>query len=238
MYIKGANFRNFQILRICYARAERKKGAKMPASKTFWNKIARKYAADPIADPAGYQRTLDHVRALLPADARVLELGCGTGSTALLLAEGTGPYLATDFSTEMIAIAQEKLAATPRPNLRLEVASATELADRGQVHDAVLGFNYLHLVDDLPATLAAIHALLPPSGLFVSKTACLAQMNPLIRLAVPVMQWIGKAPHVNILSDTSLQQAIRAAGFHVEGCEYHGSGRKDARAVIVARKPG
>ena len=35
---------------------------------------------------------------------------------------------------------------------------------------------------------------LKPGGLFISKTTCLAEMTSLIRLAVPVMRVIGKAP--------------------------------------------
>ena len=52
----------------------------------FWDRIARKYAADPIADAAGYEATLRRVQALLSANQDVLEIGCGTGTTALRLA--------------------------------------------------------------------------------------------------------------------------------------------------------
>jgi methylase of polypeptide subunit release factors len=67
----------------------------------------------PISDRPGYERTIARVRGLLGSDDRVLELGCGTGSTALLLAGGTASYLATDFSAGMIGIAEEKLALRP-----------------------------------------------------------------------------------------------------------------------------
>ena len=81
----------------------------------FWDKVARKYAANAIADIAGYEATLQRVRALLAPDQSVLEIGCGTGTTALRLASATRQMLATDVSTEMIAIAREKLAALPLP---------------------------------------------------------------------------------------------------------------------------
>ena len=194
----------------------------MVANVEFWNRIARKYAADPISDQAGYERTIARVRGLLGSDDRVLELGCGTGSTALLLAGGTGGYLATDFSAGMIAIAEEKLAASPIAQLSFRVATAEDLVAQGAPFDAVLGVNYLHLVADLPGTLAAISELLAPGGLFISKTACLRDMNPLIRLAIPLMQLIGKAPHVTVFSATALQEAIRNAGFGIDACEYHG----------------
>jgi len=208
----------------------------MVANVEFWNRIARKYAADPISDQAGYERTITRVRGLLGRDDRVLELGCGTGSTALLLAGGTESYLATDFSAGMIGIVEEKLAASPVTRLSFRVVAAEDLVGQGASYDAVLGFNYLHLVADLPGTLAAIRALLAPGGLFISKTACLRDMNPLIRLGIPLMQLIGKAPHVNVFSATALQDAISKAGFEIVAFEYHGSTRKDARPVIVARK--
>lgn len=210
----------------------------MAADAAFWNRIARKYAADPIADMAGYERTIARVRALLGPGDRVLELGCGTGTTALRLADAAASYLATDYAAGMIAIAEERLAAAPLAPLRFRVATAEGLAGREPPFDAVLGFNYLHLVADLPATLAAIRALLVPGGLFVSKTACLRDMNPLIRVALPLMQLVGKAPHVNVVSAPELAAAVQAAGFDIVSREYHGSGRRDARLVIVARRGG
>jgi ubiquinone/menaquinone biosynthesis C-methylase UbiE len=205
------------------------------ADAEFWNREANKYAASRIADEGGYERTLERVRGLLGSNDRVLELGCGTGSTALRLAGGTATYVATDFSETMIAIAREKLAGAPIPQLSFRVAAARSLAG-DERYDAVLGFNYLHLVDDLDGTLSAIHDLVEPGGLFVSKTACLADMNPLIRLAIPLMQRFGKAPHVNVFSEVALKQAIHRAGFSIVACEHHATKGKDRRPVIVARK--
>jgi hypothetical protein len=41
----------------------------------FWDRIARQYAADPIADPAGYEATLARVQGLLSVEHDVLEIG-------------------------------------------------------------------------------------------------------------------------------------------------------------------
>ena len=46
---------------------------------------------------AGYERTLRRTGELLAKSDHVLELGCGTGSTALRLAAGVASYLGTDF---------------------------------------------------------------------------------------------------------------------------------------------
>ena len=73
------------------------------AKARFWDRIAPKYATDPIADLAGYEATLQRVQGLLSPQHDVLEIGCGTGSTALRLAPFTRSLLATDVSSQMIA---------------------------------------------------------------------------------------------------------------------------------------
>lgn len=211
----------------------------MTADVAFWTKTAPKYAADPIADPAGYERTLARVAELLKPEHRVLEFGCGTGSTALRLAPLVRAYRATDLAPGMIAIAEGKRAANPCDNLSFAVATAQSLsASEEGAWDIVLGFNWLHLVPDLPAALRAVHRVLKPGGLFVSKTTCLADMNPLIGMAIPVMRLFGKAP-ASVLRFTAgdLERAIAAAGFAIEAVERHGTKGRDARPFIVARRP-
>lgn len=215
----------------------------------FWNRIARRYAADPIADLPGYDATLARVRALLrPADA-VLELGCGTGSTALRLAPAVRRYLATDLSREMVAIARERLASQPTPNLAFAVADATAEASLSAPEqaprpgaapgfDLLLAFNLLHLLPDLNGSLARLLRPLRPGGLFVSKTACVGEMNPLIpRLAIPVARWLGKAPPVQVFRAEALLAALERQGLRIEAVERHGTKGRDIRVFVVARKP-
>jgi ubiquinone/menaquinone biosynthesis C-methylase UbiE len=202
----------------------------------FWDRTSRKYSTSKIADQAGYERTLDRTRALLRPDDRVLELGCGTGTTALRLAGNVQSYLATDISAEMIAIAKEKGAADPVQGLAFRTATAEALSHEAAQFDAVLGFNYLHLVRDLPGTLRSIHRVLVADGLFISKTPCVRDMNPFIRLAVPVMRAIGKAPHVTVFRAADLIQQMHAAGFDILATESHATRGKDNRPYIVARK--
>lgn len=207
-------------------------------SARFWNRVARKYAAAPIADLAGYETTLRRVGALLSPGHSVLEIGCGTGSTALRLAAGTRQWLGTDLSPEMIAIAREKLAAQPLPQLRFEVADAEAAVATAASHDAVLVFNLLHLMSDLDVALRALLPSLKHGGLLISKTPCLAEMNPLVpRLFVPLARALGKAPHVLSFDAAQLRAAFERHGLEIEAFERHGTKRKDFRVFIVARKP-
>jgi ubiquinone/menaquinone biosynthesis C-methylase UbiE len=210
------------------------------ADARFWDRKARQYARDPIKDQAGYERTLMRTRQLLRPTDQVLEIGCGTGTTALALAEGVASLVGTDLSAEMIAIAREKALARRCGNVRFAVAAAEDVAgaafaDGGA--DVVLAFNLLHLVGDQAAVLRQIFRVLKPGGTFISKTPCLREMSPLIRLAVPLMRAIGQAPQVLFFSAGELEQAVEQAGFIITERARHGSGAKDARLFLVARKP-
>lgn len=202
----------------------------------FWDRTSRKYAKGAIADQAGYERTLERTRALLGSGDRVLELGCGTGTTALRLAGGVETYLATDISAGMIAIAHEKQADDPIKALAFRATTAEALDPGAAQFNAVLAFNYLHLVRDLSGTLRHIHALLAAEGLFISKTPCVGEMNPLIRFALPAMRAIGKAPYAGVFRAAELSQLISAAGFDILATENHATKGNDSRPYIVARK--
>lgn len=203
----------------------------------FWDRTSRKYARDAIADEGGYERTLARTRAFLKPEDRVLELGCGTGSTALRLAGGVNSYLATDISAGMIAIAREKLADSPIPALSFHTATAESPILEAGRFNAVLGFNYLHMVRDVPGTLGRIHTLLEAGGLFISKTPCLGDMNPLIPLVLlPGMRAIGQAPYVSVFRQGELCRLVSAAGFDLLATENHATRGDDRRPFIVARK--
>jgi ubiquinone/menaquinone biosynthesis C-methylase UbiE len=208
-----------------------------PDDARFWDGIARKYAADRIKDMAGYERTIERTQQRLTRSDNVLEVGCGTGTTALKLAPAVSQIVGSDVSNEMIAIARERAVGQDCLNVEFTVAAAEGLPGSESTYDAVLAFNVLHLISDRPATLAGIRRLLKPNGLFISKTPCLSDMNPLIRVAVPAMRFIGKAPFVSFFSARELESEIADAGFTIVARERHGSGRKDARIFIVARKP-
>lgn len=204
----------------------------------FWDRAARRYAADPIKDMPGYERTLARIVQLLDRSSTVLEIGCGTGTTALRLAPSVGRIVATDVSGEMIAIAREKAAAGACRNVDFSVAPGGAAPDADGAYDAVLALNVLHLVADRPAVLAQVLRLLRPGGLLISKTPCLSEMSRLIRVAVPVARWLGKAPSVTFFTGSELEAGIADAGFLVTERGRHGSRRKDPRIFIVAAKPG
>lgn len=206
----------------------------MIAETKFWDKIAPKYAKSPIKNMTAYEATLTRVRALLSKGDTVLEVGCGTGSTALKLADAVAQYTASDISGGMIDIARAKAKEAGVSNVEFTVAPTVETLFERESFDAVLGFNILHLVADLPASVARAHEVLKPGGLYITKTPCLGQMNPLLRLAIPVMQFFGKAPFVGVFKAPQLEATIRQAGFQiVEARAFDGAPHS---RFVVARK--
>ncbi|MDJ0994917.1 MAG: class I SAM-dependent methyltransferase [Dinoroseobacter sp.] len=205
----------------------------------FWSKISRKYAESPIKNMDGYLTTLERTKSYLSPEDVALEIGCGTGSTALLLAPHVAHITATDIATGMIEIAQEKRAEKRLENVTFKVAEVLDHSRKDGPYDVVMAHNLLHLLPDLDAALAHIGALTKPGGLFISKTVCAPDKGgmkyALIRYAaIPVMQALGKAPFVQFLSAQALEDKMTHAGFRiVEAVDQ--SGLLPSR-YLVARK--
>ena len=100
---------------------------------------------------------------------RVLELGCGTGSTAIYHAPVVQQIDATDLSANMLAIARQKAADAGVDNITFRQDSVESLTVPDGTYDAVLALSLLHLLRDREAAIAKIARLLKPGGVFVSE---------------------------------------------------------------------
>ncbi|MFK7838380.1 MAG: class I SAM-dependent methyltransferase [Sulfitobacter sp.] len=192
----------------------------MADDAAFWDKHARKYAASAIGNVDAYEMTLAKTRAHLTPQMKVIEIGAGTGSTALLLAPDVAGLTATDLSPEMMRIAQEKAVADGVNNVTFKVSSAQDAAGEVAAFDAVLAFNLLHLVPDLEGVLDTLSRNLKPGALFISKTVCLAEPSIgvqrfAIAAMIPVMRLIGKAPFVRRLTFAEVEHCVTASGFDI-----------------------
>ena len=119
----------------------------------------------------GDEITRDAWRTLLlgvlpPAPARVADLGCGTGTLAVLLAEDGYAVDGLDVSPEMVSRARAKAAAADvAVAVRVGDANAPELDSAS--YDVVLSRHVLWAMDDPAAALQRWLGLLAPGGALV-----------------------------------------------------------------------
>ena len=206
----------------------------MTSAAKFWNRMARRYAASPIADEAAYERKLEMTRAHFSPDSNVFEFGCGTGSTALLHAEHVGHVDAIDFSEEMIAIAEERKAKAQVDNVDFHVASIVDFAGENDRYDVVMGMSVLHLLEKPEEEISKSFQMLKPGGVFVSSTVCLTGAR---RAIVPIAAFLRRFNLLPILkgfSPDALRQMILDPGFEIEEFWQPGPG---AAVFIIAKKP-
>lgn len=199
----------------------------------FWDRLAKRYARMPIPDQASYETKLEKTRAFLRPESRVLEFGCGTGSTAILHAPHVTLIHAIDYSPRMLEIAREKASAAGLTNLTFAQATLAELDSPAGSWDVILAMSILHLLPDRAQTLARVHELLKPGGVFISSTICIGDASWQMRVLAPVFRALPLLPSVSSLTLSQLKGELEHAGFKIEDCWRPGAGKA---AFIVARK--
>lgn len=198
----------------------------------FWNKIAEKYSRQPVADEAAYQKKLEETRRHFTPETEVLEVGCGTGSTAIAHAPYVRHIRATDLSPKMIDIAKAKAKDANVDNVTFEVAGLDDLRQPGESVDAVLMLSLLHLLDDRRAGIAEAWRALKPGGVFVTSTACLGDTMAFFKFIAPVGRFFGLIPLVRIFTQRELKESMTSAGFSIE----HEWRPEKAHAVFIIAK--
>ena len=182
----------------------------------FWDRIAARDARKAVPDQAAYETKLAKTDSYLQTDDRVLEIGCGTGTTALHHAPSAGHILATDISAKMIDIAREKARAAGVDNVRFEVSSIDDLDAAPGQYEVIFAHSILHLVADVPRTLRQLHRMLKPGGLLVSNTQCIGDSAAWLGWVAPLGRALGVLPRVNVFSEREFLQWIGDSGFEFE----------------------
>ena len=207
----------------------------MGKSAKFWDRISKRYSKQPIADQASYQKKLEITREYLQQDMEVLEIGCGTGSTAIIHAPYVKHIHAIDISSKMIAIAQSKADAKSIGNISFEQLRIDELDVQDQTLDVVLGLSILHLLENKEEVIAKVYKMLKSGGIFVSSTVCLEDSMRWLKVIAPFAKLLGLMPLVKFFTKEELQACLSDAGFAIE---YSWQPGKDKAVFLVARKSG
>jgi SAM-dependent methyltransferase len=148
-----------------------------------WNAKHRAAAEEPLAEPAGFVRELLPLLPLGPA----LDLACGSGRHALLLASRNQPVTAVDSSDVALEILEQRAhaahcavthtkRATQVPNRRQGIqlwqADLEEVSLPSQAFSLVLCVNYLQR-----SLFPQIENALVPGGVLLFETYTVAQLD-------------------------------------------------------------
>lgn len=135
-----------------------------------WDEQAATFDDEPdhgLLDPDVRAAWADLIIPLLPpAPASILDVGCGTGSLSVLLAQAGHDVRGIDFSERMIAAARTKADAAG-VTARFEVGDAQQPAVEPASVDVVLGRHILWALPDPGAALVRWLAALRTPGLLV-----------------------------------------------------------------------
>lgn len=154
--------------------------------------------------PAGEQAI---ERMQIPIDAIVLDVGCGSGWAARLMAQRArdGHVVGIDVSDEMVRLASEE--SMNHPNVEFQVASAEQLPFDDAAFTHAFSMESLYYYADIELALAEIRRVFKPGGLFVA-------VVDLYKENTPSHQWIEmlKVP-VQLLSADEYCSLLERAGF-------------------------
>ncbi len=169
-----------------------------------WARAGRGASMEKGHRPLGEQAI--ELMAIRP-DARVLDVGCGSGWATRLIAEkaSDGRVVGIDIADEMIALAKETSAEFA--NAEFRVASAEALPFGDGEFSAAFSMESLYYYADVLVALTEIKRALQSGGLFVT-VIDLYQENK------PSHQWVDqlKVP-VHLLSIPEYRSLFEAAGF-------------------------
>lgn len=206
----------------------------MKNAAKFWDRIAMRYSRKPVGDEAAYHEKLKITRSYLNPDAVVLEIGCGTGSTALIHAPHVKHIRAIDFSKKMLEIAEQKRKSAGIENISFDCATLDDVDSGETKYDVILGLSVLHLLRDWRDSILKIESLLKPGGIFISSTACIGDSMKWFKFIAAIGGSINLLPEIQVFTTPELEDGIRSAGLQIEQQWQPG---KNKGVFIVARKP-
>jgi ubiquinone/menaquinone biosynthesis C-methylase UbiE len=200
----------------------------------FWDRVAAKYAKRKITNEEAYQKKLEQTQAYLTPETKMLELACGTGTTALHLAPYVEHIKAVDLSLNMLEIAKEKAQKSGIENITFSCCDIEAEPLPEQSYDVILAHSILHLLQEREPVLQKIYKALKPGGVFISSTACLGKGFWWLKMIIVPGAFFGLLPSIRFFTDTELKEQFCQTGFEIIE-DWQPS--KAQALFMIARKP-
>jgi SAM-dependent methyltransferase len=189
---------------------------KMNSEAKFWDKVSSKYAASPVKNLAVYEEKIKLTQTYLQPVMNVLEIGCGTGTTALKHAPLVRHIHAIDFSKNMIEICNRKSIVSATPNITFECQDIFEFRHEGEKFDLIMAHSVLHVLEKKDELIGIVIDLLKPGGVFVISTPCLRSRVGIFKKLAVCFHKLGIFPLLNFFGQDELISSLKAVGFNVD----------------------
>jgi 2-polyprenyl-3-methyl-5-hydroxy-6-metoxy-1,4-benzoquinol methylase len=204
----------------------------MSESAFFWNLFAKQYAKQAIGNPEAYEHKLDYSKKYFTTETTALEIGCGTGTTALIHAPHVKHIRATDISPNMINIAKVKAADQGITNVDFETIAISKI-EIDEPLDIVFALSILHLVDDKEGVIKDIYSWLKPGGTLITSTVTFEKTS-IWHFLLPIGGLLKILPKVKFFTEDNLKTSFINAGFKID---YQWRPEGGDSVFIVCKKP-
>jgi arsenite methyltransferase len=179
----------------------------------------------------------------LPPDARVLDLGCGSGWASRLMAERAqrGRVVGIDISDEMVQLATNT--SKEFSNVEFKVASAEAMPFRENEFTHVFSMESLYYYSNMLGALKEVHRVLDDHGRFVTVVDLYLENEPshewIPTLNVPV-QLLGIADYRNLLEEAGFENVQDRRLFDPKPIpdDYSGSSFKTREDYVLYKQNG
>ena len=184
----------------------------MNKSEKFFDKVSSKSKPEPTQTAS---KIIESSKEFLEKGNYVLDFGCGSGAITNKLSKVAKSIDAIDISSGMLEFAKKQAEKDSIANINYIQASIFDERLKDKKYDAILAFNVLHYIEDVPKLIERINTLLKPNGIFVSSTACLKEKRSFVSYLVLLLTKIGMMPKIFFYKKNELEILITNGNFEI-----------------------
>jgi ubiquinone/menaquinone biosynthesis C-methylase UbiE len=145
---------------------------------------------------------------------KVLDLACGPGIVAEVVAPHASELVGVDLSPEMLRLAEQRLAMARLGNCRFIMAPADQLPFEDDTYNTVVTRLSLHHFPVLSSVLAEVRRVLSPHGTLILADI-LSSEDPGEAELHNALEQLRDPTHVRMLSRSELRRELESAGFEI-----------------------